>query len=178
MSRPRTALPVVATLLIVVACGGEEAARDAVDEAPDAEAAPEAQAAPDRAAAAARTGAPRDSQCDEPPYPRPTGRQVRIAVLDGDSIAPDPDPVVQPRSTGQISWRMEDQPSDYGWKVTFKAGQSPLPDTVYWDSAGRAGGDRIDRNAPCGYYPYTITVWPQDDPSAAIQLDPGADIIP
>lgn len=174
MRRPRIVLPLVAALFVGVACGGETA-KDAADESPDAEPTPGAEAAPDRAAAVRP-----DSTCmgDPGDYPEPTRRVVHIEVVDGDSIAWDPEPVVQPAGRGQIGWRMTDQPSDYGWKVTFKDGDSPLPSATYVDSAGRQAGAPVRRDAECRRYAYTITVWPQDDPSDTLVIDPGADIIP
>lgn len=118
--------------------------------------------------------------CDTVPDMQPTSPIVKIddVDLDADTFTWAPEPVVQPVGSGFLGWRMAEQPSDYGWKVEFTKDGSPLPETVYFDSAGKLNGDVVSEDSECRHYDYTITVWPQSDPSDAVTIDPGGDIIP
>lgn len=159
MTRLRIAVPSLAVLMVALACAEERP--------PDEEAAVD-----DTQAAAAM-----DPTCSDSTDMTPTRKLVMIS-LDDDTIVADPDPVIQRVAAGAIRWRMDSASMDHGWEVEFKNGDSPLPQTVYFDSSGGTAGGQVKGTTPCKYYPYTITVWPQSDPSDTTVLDPGADIIP
>lgn len=166
MTRLRIAVPSLALLLVALACAEERT--------PDEEAAVDTQAAAGEGMAAA---ADKHPTCNQPSNKTPTRRLVIISLED-DNIVADPDTVIQRVAAGAIRWRMDSAFMDHGWEVEFKNGDSPLPQTVYFDSSGGTAGGQVKGVTPCKYYSYAITVWPQSDPSNTTVLDPGADIIP
>lgn len=159
MTRLRIAVPSLAVLLVALACA---------EQAP-----PDEEAAVDDTQAAAAM----DPTCDEPSDKEPTGRMVMFSV-DDDDVTADPDPVVQRVTSGAIRWKMDPGSSDYGWKVVFENDDSPLDAAVYVDSSGGTQGGTVRTDAECKSYKYSVTVWPQGNPSDSTRVDPGADIIP
>lgn len=164
MRRPTHSLPLLAlTLAVAAACAPPEPASRAAQQARQV-----------------RTTLGASPTCDTVPDMQPTSPIVVIddVDVDADTFTWAPEPVVQPVGSGFLGWRMAEQPSDYGWKVEFTKDGSPLPDTVYFDSAGKLNGGVVSEDSECRHYDYTITVWPRSDPSNTVTIDPGGDIIP